>query len=123
MREATIFDRCGGFATVGNVVMAFYKKVLSSSITAPYFEGVNVPGLMVHQTKFVSSIMGGPASFDDVALQQGHRGLNITEEAFDEMARLFRQTLNDGFNLNEDDVETLMLEIQSRRGLIVGTFG
>jgi hemoglobin len=123
MQDASIFDRCGGFATVGNVVMAFYEKVLESKITRPYFERIDVPGLMVHQTKFVASIMGGPASFDDVALQQGHRGLDITDEAFDEMARLFRQTLQEGFGLSEADIEALMAEIHSRRDLIVSTYG
>ncbi len=43
MQDASIFDRCVGFATVGNVVMAFYEKVLESKITRPYFERIDVP--------------------------------------------------------------------------------
>ena len=120
MHEGSIFDRTGGFSTVGNIVMAFYGKVLESRVTRPYFDGVDIPALMVHQTKFVSSIMGGPASFDDDQLERSHRGLDITDEAFDEMARLFRLTL-EGINLEPDDVEALMDEIYSRRGIIVGT--
>jgi hemoglobin len=120
MHEGSIFDRTGGFSTVGNIVMAFYRKVLESRITRPYFNGADIPTLMVHQTKFVSSIMGGPASFDDDALERSHRGLDVTDEAFDEMARLFRLTL-EGFNMEADDIEALMGEIYSRRGIIVGT--
>jgi len=118
MQEESIFDRCGGFAIVGNIVMAFYEKILESEITAPYFNGVDMPTLIVHQTRFVSSIMGGPASYSDEALEHKHRGLNVTDEAFDEMARLFRQTL-EGFALSDDDVKALMMEIDSRRGIIV----
>jgi hemoglobin len=118
MHESSIFDRCGGFATVGDIVMAFYEKILDSRLTAPYFDGVDMPALIVHQTRFVSSIMGGPASYSDEALEEKHLGLGVTDEAFDEMARLFRQTL-ESFPLSADDVDALMSEIDSRRGLIV----
>jgi hemoglobin len=118
MARGTIFERYGGFATAGKVVMAFYDKILDSDITGPYFDDVDMPRLMDHQTKFVASVMGGPASYTDEALKQLHRRLDITHEAFDEMARLFGETLEE-LAMAKEDVETLMKEISSRRDVIV----
>jgi len=118
MRKGTIFERYGGFATASKVVMAFYEKILDSDITGPYFDDVDMPRLMDHQTKFVASVMGGPASYTDEMLKQLHRRLNVTDEAFDEMATIFRDTLVE-FSMAEEDIETMTREILSRRGVIV----
>lgn len=118
MRRASIFERYGGFAMAGKIVMAFYDRILDSDITGPYFDDVDMPRLMDHQTKFVASVMGGPASFSDEALQQLHARLDITGEAFDEMADLFRDTLED-FAMAEEDIETLLQEIMARKPVIV----
>ena len=62
MRQ-TIFERYGGFSKVSKVVMSFYDKILNSSILAPYFAKTDMKRLIDHQTKFISSLMGGPASY------------------------------------------------------------
>ena len=118
MAKGTIFERYGGFATAGKIVMTFYDRILDSDITGPYFDDVEMPRLIDHQTKFVASVMGGPASYTDEALKQLHSRLNVTNDAFDEMARLFRGTLED-FAMAREDIEALMKEINSRRGVIV----
>lgn len=118
MARSSIFERYGGFGAVSKIVMSFYDKILDSDITGPYFDDVEMPRLMDHQTKFVASLMGGPASYTDDMLEQLHSRLSITGEAFDEMAGLFRQTLVE-FNMDEDDIFTLDREITSRRHLVV----
>jgi hemoglobin len=118
MSRGTIFERYGGFATASKVVMSFYDKILDSDITGPYFDDVDMPRLMDHQTKFVASVMGGPASYTDDMLRQLHSRLNVTAEAFDEMARLFHETLEE-FDMHVEDIHTLDREILSRRDLIV----
>ncbi len=122
MPRGTIFERYGGFATAGKIVMAFYERILDSDITGPYFDDVDMPRLMDHQTKFVASVMGGPASYTDEALRQLHGRLDVSAEAFDEMARLFRETLEE-FEMAENDVEVLMREINTRRDVIVSAEG
>ena len=118
MARGTIFERYGGFATAGKIVMAFYERILDSDITGPYFDDVDMPRLMDHQTKFVASVMGGPASYTDEMLKQLHSRLDVTDKAFNEMALLFRTTLEE-FAMAEEDIETLMREISSRRDVIV----
>jgi len=64
----SIFLRYGGFASVSKVVSAFYDKAIESPLLSPYFENIDMPRLIDHQTKFFSSLMGGPASFSNARL-------------------------------------------------------
>jgi hemoglobin len=115
---ASIFERCGGFAQVSKIVMSFYDRVLDSDLLAPYFAETDMRTLVDHQTKFIAFLMGGPASYTDETLKRVHRHLDITEEAFEEMATLLEETLED-FELSDGDVASVIEEIRRREPLIV----
>ena len=114
----TIFERYGGFATVRKVISAFYDKVLDAEDLQKYFANVDMRRLVDHQTKFIASVMGGPASFSDDVLRRVHAPLNITEDDFEEVAELLRETLED-FDLAPDDIEHVHQEFMRREPLIV----
>jgi hemoglobin len=114
----SIFERYGGFASISRVVMSFYDRILVSPVTSPYFENIDMRRLIDHQTRFISSVMGGPASYTNDHLQRVHARLGITSDAFDEMTLLLRETLED-FDYAEEDIQTVMDEIVSRRHVIV----
>ncbi len=116
--STTMFERYGGFASVSKVVMAFYDKALDSEILEPYFAGVEMRRLVDHQTKFISSLMGGPASYSDQKLKEVHAHLSIDTRAFEEMAFLLRETLEDA-GMDDEDVESIISEIARRKSLIV----
>ena len=116
--KATMFDRYGGFAIVHKVVLAFYDKVLDSDVIGPFFDDVDMRRLADHQTKFISQVMGGPASYTNEVLAQMHRNLAIDQPAFDEMARLLEETLRE-FDFEPDDVKQIMADIKSRQPYIV----
>lgn len=116
--KATMFDRYGGFGTVHRVVLAFYDKMLDSDIVGPYFDDVDMAALVDHQTKFISQVMGGPASYTNEVLEQVHRNIGVTDEAFDEMAGILQQTLEE-FDFKEEDVRSVIADINSRRSYIV----
>jgi hemoglobin len=116
---STIFERCGGFAVVSRVVMAFYDKVLDSDVLGPYFDHVEMKRLIDHQTKFVAAIMGGPASVTDERLRHVHEHLGIDRAAFREMVRLMTETL-DEFGFARDDVDQIRHEIERRAPYILG---
>jgi len=101
MRQ-TLFERYGGFAKISKVVMSFYDKLLSSKLLAPYFEKIDMKRLIDHQTKFVASLMGGPASYTNEHLERVHAHLGITETAFKESLVLMKETLEDHEFLAED---------------------
>jgi hemoglobin len=73
--------------------------------------------LIDHQTKFVASLTGGPASYSNEMLERIHAPLNISEGAFTEMAKLLKETLED-FNLDDADVKHVCHEIFSRKHLV-----
>jgi hemoglobin len=117
MRQ-TLFERCGGFATVSKVVMSFYDKVLESPATSPYFSRVDMKRLIDHQTKFFAALMGGPASYTNDHLEKVHTRLGITESAFMEALVLMKDTLEEHDFLDED-IRLVQDEMMSRKNYIV----
>lgn len=115
---STIFERYGGFANVSRIVSAFYDKALDSAVLAPYFESVDMRRLIDHQTNFIASLMGGPASYSNLELERLHAHLDITEVAFNEMASLLTDSLED-FDLEDQDVSAVAREITDRKRYIV----
>lgn len=114
----TIFDRYGGFATVRKIVSAFYGKVLDSPLLVHHFEDVDMRRLVDHQARFVSSVMGGPASYSDDHLRRIHARHGITTEEFREMVDLLEETLED-FDFAEADIREVIGQVRRREGLVV----
>jgi hemoglobin len=98
--------------------MSFYDKILDSDQVGDYFEDVDMKNLIDHQTKFVASIMGGPASFSDDMLKRVHARLEISRADFDEVARLLRDTLVE-FEVHPEDVDSVLFEIEARSPVII----
>ena len=114
----TIFERYGGFATISRIVMSFYNKMLDSPITRPYFAKTDMKRLIDHQTKFIASMTGGPASYTNEHLERVHAHLGITEPAFFETVALLKETLED-FDLEDEDVQQVEDEMVSRKNFII----
>ena len=114
----SMFDRYGGFSSVSKIVMAFYDKVLDSDIIGDYFENTELPALIDHQTKFIASVMGGPASYTNPVLQRVHADLGIDAAAFQEMVSLLRETLEE-FELAPHDIDTVIQDIKGRSSYII----
>ena len=115
---ASMFDRYGGFSSVSKIVMAFYDKVLDSDIIGHYFEDVELPDLIDHQTKFIASVMGGPASYSNEVLQRVHAHLDIDATAFEEVVTLLRETLEE-FELEPHDIDVIVQDIRGRSSYII----
>lgn len=114
----SLFDKYGGFKAVSRVVMSFYEKALDSDQIGDYFEDIDMPRLIDHQTKFVASLLGGPASFSDERLQKVHASLRLSHEDFDEMSKLLRESLREhGFE--PTDVDAVIAEVEARRRPII----
>jgi hemoglobin len=109
----TLYDKYGGYSTVSKLVIAFYKKVVASESLAPYFVDVNLEQLIDHQNKFISDILGGPVKYTGAHLKGSHARLNITDEAFSEIAKLLAETLED-MGVESTDIETIL-------GIVAGT--
>ena len=114
----SLFQKYGGFASVSRVVLTFYDKALDSDQIGGFFEDVDMKRLVDHQTKFISSLLGGPASFANDRLEQLHSRFEISDLDMDEMAKLLAESLEEhGFE--PADREAVIYEIESRRSYIV----
>lgn len=114
----SVYDRYGGFAGVHRVVADFYDRILDSDRLAPFFEGIDLTRLVDHQTQFVTSLLGGPATIPDARLRAAHAAHAIDDADFDEMARIFAETLAD-HDFDARDIAAVLSAVETRRGLIV----
>lgn len=116
--STSLFQKYGGFAAVSRVVLDFYEKALDSDQIGDHFDGIDMKRLVDHQTKFISTLLGGPASYADDRLVQMHARIRISDADFDEMGRLLAETL-DAHGFEPEDRDLVMAEIESRRRFVV----
>lgn len=118
MAERTLFEAYGGFSQVSKIVLSFYDTLLDNDDLGPFFDDVDMSRIVDHQTKFIASLLGGPAAYTDNQIRQLHSHLAITGAHFDELETVLRATLLE-HGMAEDDVETVVEEFAKRRPLIV----
>jgi len=116
--SASLFEHYGGFAKISRVVSEFYDRMLDSPNMARFFENTNMRRQVDHQTKFIASLMGGPASFSDEALERAHARLGIDQAAFEEMLAILCETLED-FEFDDSDIKTVAAEMRSRSRYVI----
>lgn len=114
----TLFEKYGGFATISRVVIDFYDRALDSDQIGDFFEDVDMKKLIDHQTKFIATLMGGPASYSNERLAAMHAKLGINNVDFDEMARILTETLTE-HGVNAEDIDAVIQEVEARRESIV----
>ncbi|MEM1350827.1 MAG: group 1 truncated hemoglobin [Pseudomonadota bacterium] len=115
---STTFEKYGGFKTVSRVVLTFYEKVLDSDVVGHHFDEIDMARQMDHQTKFISSIMGGPSAMSDERLAVVHHKIDITVEEFGEVCQLLAEAMRE-HGMEEDDVVGISRIIAEKRGLIL----
>ena len=114
----TIFEKLGGFSAVSNVVMDFYEEVLDSDIVGDFFENTDMTKQIDHQTKFISSLLGGPASYTNEQLRKVHGHLRIQPEHLEEVLLLLDRALEKN-GVNAQDRQFVANEMESRRMFIL----
>lgn len=118
MTADTPYEKYGGFSTVSRIVMRLYDRILDDDDIGPFFDDVDMPKLIDHQTKFVSALMGGPASFTDTHIERAHRNMTILEHHFDKLSLLLTETLNE-FEVEAEDAAAVLGAFEARRPLLV----
>ena len=115
---SSTFQKYGGFSTVSKVVMDFYEQVLDSDVVGHHFDDVDMPRLTDHQTKFVSSLMGGPSAMNDDQLKRVHRNLDISATEFDEIVDLLGKAMADN-GMEDQDIRAVARAFEEKRHLVV----
>lgn len=115
--EKSLFEKYGGFSKVSRIVLSLYDRLLDDDDLGPFFDDVNMGKLVDHQTKFVSSLLGGPASFSDDHLVRAHAHMDIKDLHFDKLCELLTETLSE-HGMKEQDIETVITAFDARRSIL-----
>ena len=116
--EKSVYDQVGGFVSVRKIILEFYNRVLDEDELIPYFKTIDMERQIDHQTKFISMLLGGPASFTDKHLEHVHKQMSIQNDHFDLVKDILEETLED-FDFSEEHISFLTGEFEKRRNLIV----
>jgi hemoglobin len=114
----TLYDKYGGFPAISGIVTDFYDRLLKSKSLESYFAHVDMERLMDHQTKFLCMVLGGPNNYTGRALDAAHQRLNITPEAFGEVAGHLKVALEKA-GVHSDDVSTILGVVAGTQGQVV----
>ncbi len=116
--DETIYKKYGGFSKISRVVLTLYDRILDDDTIGPYFDEVDMNRIVDHQTKFISSLLGGPASYTDEQIQKMHSHLSIGPEEFEALVEILRDVLAE-HDFEEEDIETIVAAFGGRRDLVV----
>ena len=114
----SLFEKLGGFSAVSKIVSEFFDELLSNDSTAPYFANSNMKRLMDHQVKFISQALGGPVEYTGQTIRDAHKNLKISEKAFDEVAKILEEVLDDN-DVESGDISQIMNVVGSLKNDIV----
>jgi hemoglobin len=91
----SIYDEIGGKAAVAAAVDGFYARVLDDEVLAHWFIGTDMPRQKAHMRAFLAAAIGGPTVYAGRDMRGAHRGLGITDEAFDHVVEHLVATLTE----------------------------
>src|SRR5690606_40919599 len=107
-----------GPSRIADIVVTFYKMMMSDPTTAPYFEEYDVEEVMSHQHAFLCVATGGPLDYVGRSIRVAHGGVGISNEAFDRTMEHLRTALV-GAGLPVDVVGSIMAKVEAFRSHVV----
>lgn len=114
----SLYERLGGSDAIAAVVDEFYERMLDDERVAHYFEDIDMAAQRAHQTRFISSVAGGPVEYTGADMYEAHEHLGLTDEDFEVTATHLREAL-ESFDVPEDDIEDVMAAVAGLQDDIV----
>ncbi|GAA5479047.1 group 1 truncated hemoglobin [Haloferula helveola] len=114
METESLFTRVGGEAGIEKLVDAFYGRVTSDALLAPFFEKVPMEHLTKMQKEFFSEALGGPLFYTGRSMRQVHAGRGIRKEHLQRFTEILLETLEaerDDLDLTPKDVNDIYSRI------------
>jgi hemoglobin len=95
MHSLSLVDRLGGRAGVTAAVLALYERLLDDEDVAPYFDDIDLPALRTHMVDFlIAALTGSADGYGGRLLDLAHRGLGVTNDAFDRVVHHLSEVLD-----------------------------
>ena len=114
----SLYDKLGGFSMLQKVVLDFYDRVLDDPDLSPFFAEVEMAALVDHQTKFLASLLGGPASYTDQQLHDIHASMAIGSDHFYSIVEILGDTL-EGHGVDQHDIDQVRSALLVRKAYLV----
>jgi hemoglobin len=91
----SIYEAIGGEAALQAAVERFYERVTADPALSPFFDGMDMRKLKIHQVAFLGQAIGGPKRYNGSGLQRAHAHLRIEQRHFDRVAEHLVGTLRE----------------------------
>jgi len=114
--ETSVYDLLGDDRRPMRLVTsAFYRRVLTDDMLAPYFAGVDMDRQVVMLAEFLAMAFGGPHAYSGRDLRTAHAGLaGVTDAHFDRVLEHLTSTLRE-YGVAEGDVATVAAVAETLR--------
>lgn len=94
LNRKTPYEMLGGEIAVRQIVERMYEIIPTHPLLKNYFEEANIPNIIKEQSKFISSILGGP-SYIGKDMKKIHGKMNLADSHFDAFKGCFERVLNE----------------------------
>ena len=118
MGDKTLYERLGGKDAITAVVDDFVGRVAEDKRINGFFAKANVPRLKMMLVDQICEASGGPCKYTGRDMKTAHRGMGITDAAFDALVGDLVATL-DKFKVGEREKQELLSTLGPMRKDIV----
>ena len=118
MADKTLYERLGGKDAITAVVDDFVGRVAADNRINGFFAKANVPRLKMMLVDQICEASGGPCKYTGRDMKTAHRGMGITDAAFDALVGDLVATL-DKFKVGEREKQELLSTLGPMRKDIV----
>jgi len=118
LMKLSLYERIGGDKAMNAAVDIFYQKVLHDDLVGVFFKDVDMEAQRLKQKSFLAMLFGGPYRYSGKDLREAHQLLvekqGLSDEHFDRVANLFKQTLQE-LNISTNEQTKMMELVESVR--------
>lgn len=121
--QDTLYDRIGGEDGVTRLVDSFYDRVLADPQLRPFFEDTPMEKLRRMQRQFFTAALGGPVEYSGKPMDRAHAGRGITAKHLQRFVDHLLATVQDEFELDEEDESAITDRIWHYADDVTGSYG
>ncbi len=115
----TLFDKIGGRPAIENLVAAFYGRVLTDPLLAPFFEQSDMEKLKKMQLSFFSIALGAGEPEAMPPLREAHQNRGIETKHLTRFTELLLETLN-AIGISESDASKIYERVATYSNEVLG---
>jgi hemoglobin len=117
-KKTSLYERLGGLPGITAVVDAFVGRVANDDRINDYFANADLPHLKSQLVDQICQASGGPCTYGGRSMKDAHKGMGVTNDAFDALVADLGATL-DNFRVPTRDKNELLSVLAPMRSDIV----